>query len=58
MQVSDPGSIFFSAKKVKTTTKKFAFTQAEKDSIYSLIKHMAGHPVTPKSFCTDFAGRI
>jgi hypothetical protein len=52
------GSFFAPVKNVKIKTEQFAFTQSEKDSIYSLVKEMVVHPITPKKFCTDFVGRI
>ncbi|HTD99151.1 MAG TPA: hypothetical protein VK668_07670 [Mucilaginibacter sp.] len=51
---------FFSppVKKVKVITQRFAFTQAEKDSIYLLVEDMIVHPVEAKNHCSEFVGKI
>ncbi len=44
--------------KMKIDTIKVFFTEAEKDTIYSLVNDLIIHPIETKKHCTEFIGHI
>jgi len=44
--------------KVKIDTLKVFFTEAEKDTIFSLVQDLITNPARSKNFCTEFVGSL